>query len=254
MICTPINFGGGVTGIVCTRGRRRPCAFCKATASKLCDGPPPAKSRKKNCDKPLCTTHAAPDGPERDLCPDCVEAAARAAAPPLTTTVEVWTARIDPRQTDPDLLDTSRKSATPEQGLAFAPTWAIVDPVLAVRRRGRSLPQDEAAALEARAWKAYVPAYLGEMLVSSNQPVPEGWEVHVAEARARGVRPDPAAWKRLLARPRVVLACYCPVGARCHRLLLAKVLGKLGATLKGELPLPVVPTPQLSLIEEAPRD
>ena len=251
MTCEFIQLPGGGTMIVCSRGRRsRPCAFCKATSSRLCDGPPPAKSRKKTCDKPLCATHATHDGPDRDLCPDCVATAARAAAPPLTTTVEVWTARLDPRHTDPDLLDITRGSRTEGEGLAFAPSMAILAPVLNARRRARGLPLDEQAKIEGEAWSAYVPAYLAEMLVSSVRPIPEGWERPVAEARARGVKPDVEAWKRLLARPRVCLACFC-TGTRCHRFLLAKILGKLGATVRGELTLPVVPTSQLSLLGEA---
>ena len=255
MTCEFIQLpGGGGTMIVCSRGRRaRPCAFCGKASSKLCDGPSPAKSRKKSCDKPLCATHAKGDGPDRDLCPDCVATAARAAAPPLTTACEVWTTRLDPRQTDPNLLDITRGSGVEGVGLAFAPSMAILSTVLNARRRARGLPLDEQARFEAEAWKAYVPAYLAEMLVSSVRPIPDGWESAVANALARGVKLDPAAWTRLLARPRVAIACYCAPGARCHRLLLARILGKLGATLKGELALPVVPTSQLSLLGEAPR-
>lgn len=42
--------------------------------------------------------------------------------------------------------------------------------------------------------------------------------------------PDPS-----LARSRVVLVCYCTDPTRCHRSLLAGILGKLGADVRGEL-------------------
>jgi hypothetical protein len=257
MTCTPINLGGGVVGIVCTRGRRAPpCTTCGRPSGLLCDGPPRPRSRKKTCDKPICATHATKVGEDRDLCPDCAGDAARAGAPPLTTTVEVWTARIDRRAADPDFLDITRKSGKPGEGLAFAPSEAILWPVIRARRRADEAAQagmfHDALNIELDAWNTYVPAYLAEMLVSSCRPIPNGWQIAVSNALARGVKLDPEAWTRLLARPRVVLGCYCQDARQhCHRFLLAKILGKLGATLNGELPLP--PSSQLSLMGEAPR-
>lgn len=50
---------------------------------------------------------------------------------------------------------------------------------------------------------------------------------------------NPGAWRALLARPRVVLACYCADPERCHRTILARdILPKLGATYRGELTRP----------------
>ena len=42
-------------------------------------------------------------------------------------------------------------------------------------------------------------------------------------------------WDDLLAKDRIVLVCYCPAGAFCHRYLLANILVKLGATYEGEI-------------------
>lgn len=42
-------------------------------------------------------------------------------------------------------------------------------------------------------------------------------------------------WDALLSKDKIVLCCYCPAGAFCHRLLLAKILVKLGAEYEGEI-------------------
>lgn len=116
----------------------------------------------------------------------------------------VRTARVGSRE--PDALDVTRKSAG-RDGIAFAPSWALLGPFLSARRAG--------ADTEAL-WPGYVAAYTAEMRASYRA--------------ARGV------WERLLARPRVVLLCYCTDPERCHRTLLARdILPTLGATYAGEL-------------------
>jgi len=42
-------------------------------------------------------------------------------------------------------------------------------------------------------------------------------------------------WLDVLNRERVVLTCYCGSGEFCHRILLAKILGKLGGKYMGEI-------------------
>jgi uncharacterized protein YeaO (DUF488 family) len=42
-------------------------------------------------------------------------------------------------------------------------------------------------------------------------------------------------WHNLLNRDRVTLVCFCRKGSFCHRLLLAKILVKLGADYCGEI-------------------
>jgi uncharacterized protein YeaO (DUF488 family) len=116
--------------------------------------------------------------------------------------MEVWTARISTK--DPDRLDISRKSGEK----AFAPSWAILGPALQRRRAG--IPQTE------EEWKDYAALYLREMSISKRQ--------------------NPDTWAALLARPRVVLVCYCSGDPkRCHRHILALILAHLGATYRGEL-------------------
>ena len=45
----------------------------------------------------------------------------------------------------------------------------------------------------------------------------------------------PTEWSTFLAKDKIVLCCYCPAVAFCHRLLLAKILVKLGAEYEGEI-------------------
>ncbi len=71
MPCIPVKTPGGGIAIACTRGRRRTCAFCSAAAPLLCDGPPPAGSKRKTCDAPMCRQHAKHVGVDRDLRPRC---------------------------------------------------------------------------------------------------------------------------------------------------------------------------------------
>ena len=146
--------------------------------------------------------------------------------------VETWTARISTR--DPDRFDITRKSGGPD-GEVFAPSWAILRPALDARRKATAMRDvademsdslvraayhakinESADDLEREAWERYVPAYMAEM--------------------RRSYADNRAAWEGLLARSRVVLVCYCTDAARCHRTLLAGILGKLGADVRGELP------------------
>lgn len=42
-------------------------------------------------------------------------------------------------------------------------------------------------------------------------------------------------WEEILNRDRVTFVCFCGHGQFCHRLILAKVFEKLGATYRGEI-------------------
>lgn len=131
-------------------------------------------------------------------------------------TLLIRTARVSYR--GPDRLDVTRKSATPD-GIAFAPSWAILRPAIDARKAAEVLRfdlKDELAdATMTSAWNVYVEAYRAEMLVSYRQ--------------------NRAAWDALLARERVVLCCYCSDRTRCHTVLLAGYLEKLGARYEGEV-------------------
>jgi hypothetical protein len=117
-------------------------------------------------------------------------------------TLIVHTARVT--YSGPDRLDITRKSSG-RDGIAFAPSWGLLRPVLEARRRGESIEP---------LWPTYIAGYRREM-------------------RA-GFTLCPDDWRALLARDRVTLVCYCTDPTRCHRTLLAGFLGKLGADVRGE--------------------
>lgn len=146
-------------------------------------------------------------------------------------TLRVYAARIGTR--DPDALDVTRKSARGD-GLAFAPSHAILRPALDLRRVAAALVagaaearangaddrvdvgDDIARRIEASMWALYREAYLLEMRES--------------------YRRDRGPWERLLKRERVCLVCFCVDGAHCHRALLGGViLPRLGAEWCGEV-------------------
>lgn len=114
-------------------------------------------------------------------------------------TLHVHTARIT--YAGPDRLDITRKSGDP----AFAPSWAILRPMLDAKRFGSSWVM---------LWPEYVEDYTAEMRIS--------------------YRENRAAWDVLLARDEVTLLCYCVDAKFCHRTVLAGILAKLGADVRGE--------------------
>ena len=71
MPCTPFRLPGGISGIVCTRGRksvtRCSVAGCTAPSSFQCDHP--TKSGK-TCDRHLCAKHAHEIGSDLHRCPE----------------------------------------------------------------------------------------------------------------------------------------------------------------------------------------
>ena len=113
--------------------------------------------------------------------------------------MEAFTAQIG-KYTGPDGLDITIKSAR-GLGRTFAPTdWKMV---------------------------------LGVKRGTVSRAAYEQWYLELMRKSYRERRRD---WEQLLARARVVLLCYCPPGTPyCHRYLLANILGKLGATIRGEL-------------------
>lgn len=115
--------------------------------------------------------------------------------------LELWTARISTR--DPDAFNVTRKSGDP----AFAPSWQTLVRMLDIRKEGRAASDEE--------WAWYVSRYRTEMRKSFES--------------------KPEAWKALLGRPRAVLTCYCVNPERCHRVLLARILVRMGADYRGEL-------------------
>jgi hypothetical protein len=110
----------------------------------------------------------------------------------------IYTARVSYR--GPDRVDVTRKG-----GSLFGPSYPLLQHFLKLRRSGKET---------AETWAAYKGAYLEEM-------------------RAM-FRHDPAPFLRLAAEPEATLVCYCTDSERCHRVLLADILVKLGAQYGGE--------------------
>lgn len=128
------------------------------------------------------------------------------------------------------------RAGVPAPGEAFAPSMSILGPALAARREAADmlaevavrnivttggLPAEQLAelaqtarAVTEQAWGRYVPAFTDEMRASC--------------------RAGPLLWGWLLTRPRVTLACKCPNPERCHRGIVAGLLSKFGATVRGE--------------------
>ena len=120
--------------------------------------------------------------------------------------LQVYTARIS--SSDPDTLNITRGSGT--AGLFLAPSRIILRVALAEMKRARSLAERDAS------FERYRVRYLDEMRESY-----------------RTSRP---AWDELLARPRVVLVCYCTDARRCHRWIARTlILPTLGAVDCGEI-------------------
>lgn len=109
-------------------------------------------------------------------------------------TCEIYTARIGYKGAD--ALDITRKSAGPI-GVILAPSWELLSPFLALRRR---------QVMGDAEWERYKKAYTAEMEASRRQ-----WPEH---------------WARILARPELTLVCYCSDFLRCHRSLAADLLVK----------------------------
>lgn len=153
-------------------------------------------------------------------------------------TLTVHTARVS--YDGADRLDITRKSAGPD-GIAFAPSWAIVKPALMAMKRARSVM--ELAAIKSRleratfATTAEVCGDVQGIRTIALVQMDDIWQLYSAAYLAEmreSYRTQRAAWDALLARSKITLCCYCTDPARCHRTLLAGILAKLGATVAGE--------------------
>lgn len=137
-------------------------------------------------------------------------------------TLHVFTARYSTR--DPDRLDITRmgcdrarKANKPAPGEFLAPSWEILKPALAWRRAFEERCKEQNLDENTEYFRIYRERYREEMLTS--------WRRRRSE------------WEALLARERVVLVCFCPVAAYCHRTIAAGFLAspRLGAVHEGEI-------------------
>lgn len=138
--------------------------------------------------------------------------------------LEVRTARVDYQ--GPDALKITRQRANPD-GLAFAPSWDLLSPWPAQRKAARIALE---AAVEYEDVRAIEDIEAGQIRLFD-----EYRERYLEEMR-RSYANNRPAWERLLARPSVVLLCYCTHPLRCHRWIMRSViLPKLGAVDLGEI-------------------
>jgi hypothetical protein len=75
MTCETVKLPGGITAIVCGRGRKKPkpCICCGKPSTKLCDFRTGERTHAQGwitCDKPLCDACAVRGGTNIDYCPD----------------------------------------------------------------------------------------------------------------------------------------------------------------------------------------
>ena len=114
----------------------------------------------------------------------------------------------------PDRLDISPVTQDP-LGQAFAP---LPEQLTHLQRRPPGSPRGEAA------WQAFVADYTEAMRAS---------------LRASLATPY-GPWPTLLVQHEVTLVCLCVEPARCHRRVLAGLLGRCGARVEGERPAPAL--------------
>jgi uncharacterized protein YeaO (DUF488 family) len=131
--------------------------------------------------------------------------------------VNLWTARINYSGADRvDIsragCDRARKAGGETPGEFLAPSAALVFPVLRAMKAATTDAERE------QVWTDYATLYRLEMLASHKARRPE--------------------WEAFLQRERATIVCYCvPVNGvlRCHRVLAAGYLARLGATYCGEV-------------------
>lgn len=69
MPCEPFCYrdedGNIISGIMCSRGKRKLCQYCGRPMTSMCDYPLP---NGKTCDAPLCDKHKTTVGHDLDVC------------------------------------------------------------------------------------------------------------------------------------------------------------------------------------------
>lgn len=83
--------------------------------------------------------------------------------------------------------------------------------------------------------KLFAPSWKIVMAYKNGKITEQEYAAAYYEMMEASYKNHPSEWAALLAKEKIVLCCYCPAGAFCHRLLLAKILVKLGAKYEGEI-------------------
>lgn len=133
-----------------------------------------------------------------------------------------------------DRLDVSPRSTDPIGGW-FAPSKELTSAAQAA--------WNHSASLGAAFMQDFADGYTAEMRVRYRiVPGSDAWTTlsdvdqrRAYKALSRGIESTPTAWDALLAMREVTLVCTCADASRCHRVLLARILEKLGAKYAGEV-------------------
>ncbi len=198
MPCEFFKVPGLGSGVICSRGQRTiKCRWCARPRAYTCDQK--IQGKKRPCNAPICMEHAMEVGPDEHRCPEHAPEHPPAPQGPC----QVWTAKVNVYNGDDQLIVT-RYLINDPLGVLFAPSKGILDRALAARKRGE---------LEGE-WPVFKEAYLREM--------------------RQFYKTNRKAFQTVLRRSEVTLLCFCPDPAFCHRTLLAGIMQKLGAEVRGE--------------------
>jgi hypothetical protein len=141
------------------------------------------------------------------------------------------------------LLEVAREATAqhlPAVGEPWAPSWGLLKPALA------ALDEAEHLRGQACALRPVMPEEVERQLAQLAQA--EGIEVNAWNAYTTGFRAEMAEswisrrrrWRWALGLAELHLACTCSreraIRGLCHRVLVAGMLGALGAAVKGEMP------------------
>lgn len=83
--------------------------------------------------------------------------------------------------------------------------------------------------------KTFAPTWKMVMDFKSGRITQEEYTKLYYELMRQSYQSNRQRWDEVLAMNRVVLVCFCHEGVFCHRLLLARILQKLGAEYCGEI-------------------
>jgi hypothetical protein len=133
------------------------------------------------------------------------------------------------------------RCGVPSLGEPFAPSSSLLRPALEARRQLEAKEAEAYALTPARLGREPTPEeeerFLAVVSETERRDI-DDWtrytEGFKAEMR-RSYRVNAIGWGWLLTLPRIVLSCQCARADRCHRSILAEALGKLGATVGGEI-------------------
>ena len=83
--------------------------------------------------------------------------------------------------------------------------------------------------------KVFAPTWSSFNLFKQKRITQREYKRQYVEKMRRSYSTSREVWAALLNEDKIILGCYCPSGAFCHRRLLSDILVKCGATSAGEI-------------------